>query len=291
MILVALLSLLGAQAREPGPAAPEPIVVTGQRAPDIVAARQHVVAITSTTEGQIARFQAPVCPNVIGMRPREEAVVVGRIRAVARAAGIETAPERCEPNLVLIVTPSGQRLIEALRQRRPAVFRDVTPAEMRALLRPDAPIRVWRTTEIINEDGIGVSESRTLTVRTASILTEPTRQATLQSVVVIEDGAANGKSLGQLADYTVMRALAGARPPEGGSGAGATILGLFQDATPPPELTRLDRGYLAALYRVAANLRSTTQMARMARMIAQGQGLEGEAGADPGDPPSDAPQP
>lgn len=271
MLGLAMTLLLAGQAPRAEPAAPDGIVVTGQRM-DAAEARNHVSDITPTVQGQLARFRAPVCPQVIGMGTRQAAVVVDRIRAVAAQAGIPAAAPDCQPNLSLIVTPNGRHLIEEVRRRRPSVFAGLSPVEMRRLLRAAGPVRVWRTTELLNEDGFMVSHiTGALTIRSASIISQPTQQATLQSVVVIDDAAADGKSLGQLADYAVMRTLAGARAPRNGAGGGDTILALFApNARTPPALTPLDMAYLSALYRSAPNQGSMQQMARISTMIARG---------------------
>lgn len=272
--MLGILALLFAAQQPPiSPGQPDnEIVVTGERPLRTEEARRHVNAITQTAEGQIARFQGPVCPVVVGMSPREAAVVIARIREVAANAGIQSADPGCRANLALIVTPDGRRLVAELHRRRPRVFAGLEPHQMRRLLRNDEPVRVWRSTELLNEDGFGVNPvTGMLTVRSASIISEPTQLATVQSVVVIEDAAADGKSLGQLADYAAMRTLGGARPPQAEQAEGSTILNLFyQAAQAPLALTALDSAYLRALYASRANQRSVQQMGQMSRMIAEG---------------------
>jgi hypothetical protein len=290
MLMAAMALLAGAQ---PAPTpAPQPqdqdIVVTGQGPVTVQEARRHVNAITTTQDGQLTRFHSPICPTAIGMGPRETAVVTARIRAVAAAAGVRTQPPGCQPNMALVITPDGRRFVQGLRRARPQIFSRLEPREVRQLLHGEGPVRAWSQTEIFNEDGVAPSGTpgsggRMMRVYSASIILESTQYATLQSVVVVDDSAADGKSLGQLADYAVMRTLAGTRPPRGPGTSSATILALFDEGGQAPEaLTTLDSAYLAALYRSNPRQRSMQQMSQMSRLIAQDTARaeqEGEAEA------------
>jgi hypothetical protein len=284
LTLIAALALQ-AQPAQPAPAAPSPppaddtIVVTGQLPVTPAEARRQVNTVISTHEGQIARFFGAVCPTVIGPEPAMRRVIALRMRAVAAEAGVEVAPPGCRANVALIIVPNGPAFVRALRAARPALFATVEAGDLRRTLAQHEPVLSWNSTEEISEDGFAVNpESGTLQVRSASIISEPTRLSTVQAVVVVEERAADGKSLGQLADYAVMRAIAGARPPNGRSGAPpSTILALFdRGVNAPLELTRFDRAYLRALYRSRANQRSMAQMAQMSRIIAQEAAREAE---------------
>jgi hypothetical protein len=270
--MLAMLALLLAaqEVRGSSPPQDEQIIVTAPSAIEVRQARRHVNAIGQTIEGQIARFRAPVCPLAIGLRRAEAAFFVERIRVVAAEAGIPTAPAGCRANLVVIMAQDAHRLVNELYRQRPAIFARLPNPELRRVLRGDDPVRIWRTTEILNEDGFTVNPvTGILTVRSASIISAPTQQATVQAVVVIDQNAANGNSFGQLADYVAMRAVGGAREPRGGAEAGATILTLFRaPAEAPPELTELDRSYLTALYRSRPDQSSMQQMSQISRLMA-----------------------
>lgn len=285
--LAFLLAVQAAAAQPPQaqPPADQTIVVTGQQPVTPAEARRQVNSVVSTHEGQISRFFAPVCPTVIGMPATHARVVALRMREVARQAGVEVGAVGCRANVALVIVPDGRAFIRGLRNARPGLFATVEPGAVRAMTERRAPVLSWMTSEPINEDGFAVNpQTGTLTVRSASIISEPTRQSTVQAIVVIEERAADGRSLGQLADYAVMRAVAGARPPVGGAGrAPSTILTLFDAGNDAPaEATRFDRAYLRALYRSRANQRSMGQMAQMSRMIAAeaAREAEAEAGAD-----------
>ena len=151
------------------------------------------------------------------------------------------------------------------------MFADLNSAEWKRALR-DGPVHAWNAIELRNEDGqaIGAGDASrppSLVVKSASILTLPTVQATVQSVVVLDDDAVLGKSLTQLADYVAMRTLAGARPPKSGADAG-TILTLFDPgAIAAPELTSLDRSFLRELYRGNENSRAIAQKSQISNRI------------------------
>ena len=282
--MLSLLALLAAQSVSPPTNAPaaeqreDEVVVTGELPVTPAEARRQVNTVISSREGQISRFLVPVCPTVAGPAPAVRRVLALRMREVAAAAGVEVAPPGCHANVALVIVPDGRAFVRGLRAARPALFADVRADDIRQVLARRQPVLSWTSSEAVNEDGFAARDGGTLQVRSASIISEPVRLSTVQSVVVIEEQAAEGKSMGQLADYAVMRASAGARPPRQRDGAApSTILTLFDPgADAPAELTRFDRAYLRAVYRSRANQRSVSQMAEMSRMIAAEAAREAE---------------
>ena len=109
----------------------------------------------------------------------------------------------------------------------------------------------------------------TLDIHTASRIRMSTQQVTLQSIVVIDDEAAVGKSLTQIADYAAMRTLAGARPPRE-AGTADTILALFDKdgGSRPQSLTRLDSSFIKELYSGEGTATARQKANRISRRVA-----------------------
>ncbi|RYD58924.1 MAG: hypothetical protein EOP60_02495 [Sphingomonadales bacterium] len=230
-----------------------PIVVTGKKTTPKQDAMRQLRQIVTTVDGQLARFADPICPMVLGLSPESGLAVAGRIREIAAEAGAKLAPDRCNPNIVIIIAADADVFTAALRKRFPRMFAGVRPGELRRSKR-EGPVHAWNTVEVRNEDGESLAggegdDPPTLEIHTASRIVMPTQQVTLQSIVVIDDEAAVGKSLIQIADYAAMRTLAGARPPRL-AGLAETILSLFDKdgAVPPQSLTQLDSSFIKELY-------------------------------------------
>lgn len=250
------------------------IVVTGQKRIPAKEAHHYVRQISSTVGDQMARFRDPVCPAVIGLNAQYADTIARRIRQIAQRAGAPVDKEKCRPNLVVIVASDADRLVRDARKHIPWLFAGLETTELRRAMR-DGPVHVWNTTQVRNEDGQGLKANNTgaggdapmLEVKTASFITLPTEQATVQSMVVLTADALLGKSLTQIADYVAMRALAGARPPVDPT-PGDTILTLFDPgATPPPGASSLDVSYLDALYHSRPNQSAIKQKSEISRRL------------------------
>lgn len=278
LVGAALLASMDARAQEAPPAsAPqdEAIVVTGQREVPPEVAHRYVRQISSSIDGQLTQFREPVCPLVLGFASQYNEIVAQRIRKVATDAGVKVAGEKCRANLVLMIAKDADSLVKAMRTKTPGLFERVDDTDLKRAFEK-GPVHVWNSTDLRNEDGqsMGHSSSKegsafanVLNVKSASIIELPTQRAIVGSMVVIDDDATLGKTLTQIADYTAMRALAGARPPRQDIEAD-TILTLFDPgATPPPTATLVDQSYLHGLYDSRPTARSTSAMGRISGRI------------------------
>ncbi|HEX8302303.1 hypothetical protein [Sphingomonas sp.] len=275
--LILIAAALGwseyAIAQNAAPAQDEAITVTGRKLP-AKAVHRYVRQITSSVDGQLTRFNQPVCPTVIGFPEQYGGIIAKRIRRVASEAGVRLAKEKCRANLVLIIARDADMLVRQWRAKSPGIFEGVDSSALQVAYR-SGPVHVWNTTELLNEDGQRASGG-TMTVKSASILTLPTQHAIAGSMIVIDDDVTIGKSLTQIADYAAMRALAGATPPREGLEAD-TILTLFDSSVSAPlAVTAVDRSYLAGLYSGRANLSSTSAMQRISRRIRRDAEARGE---------------
>jgi hypothetical protein len=242
------------------------ITVTGERpaAPAIV--RGYVRQISPNVNGQLPRFHDPICPEVIGMSDRYAQIIMRRIRTVAAGAGIKVAKEKCHPNLVLMFASSSDDLVKAMRSKVPWIFDGVINADLQRAYE-SGPVHAWVNTETHNEYDMPTSAGGTMKILAGSRIRMPVQQVILSSVVAIDQDEVPGRTLNQIADYAVMRGLAGARPPKQGIDAD-TILTLFDaNGTPPLEATSMDRSYLAGLYRTQPTARGGSAKGAILRDI------------------------
>ncbi|MEP9360673.1 hypothetical protein [Sphingomonas sp. KR3-1] len=247
------------------------IVVVGAREVPPATAKRFVRQISSSVDGQLARFAEPVCPLVAGLGPDAARAIEARLRAVARDAGAKVGEPGCHPNIALMVAHDADNFVKALRTRFPGFFGNLNTADLRKALR-EGPVHAWSTIEVRDELGNGADSDddgiQYVGVSQASRITLPTRQVTVKSIVVIDDKAVVGKSVVQIADYVAMRTLAGARPPKDGSNVDS-IITLFDKGSTftDPELTALDQGFLQGLYASRDDVNSIKQSGTIARRI------------------------
>lgn len=257
MILLAVVAVAApglAQDKE------DPIVVEGRMADPLATLRQ-VRGIARDVDGNMSRFENPVCPGIVGMPANLAAAVLKRMRSGVSEVGAELASENCVPNLTVIITDDGRALVEGLLAKSPQLFGHQSNSEMAALRSSQGPAWVWQTTQAKRADGMPVpsleqvspggaqAKRRAYAVPNAKMsrLTSTVRQDTGLAFVVLSRGAIEGKTLTQIADFGLLRGLAGtAAGAEDATGA-QSIAALFTPAA-PEGLTTFDRAYLTSLY-------------------------------------------
>ena len=96
-------------------------------------------------------------------------------------------------------------------------------------------------------------------------------------IILFDRDKVQGKTLRQLAGYTVMRVFARTRDAKGPD-APNSILTLFDSdvAAPPDGLTQFDRAYLAALYEGPAHLPGLDKILRVNHQLAKTKAADGE---------------
>jgi len=272
-MLQLLLSVAAATALQAAPAPQDTVVVTGRRALDEGQARKAVNDISVTPDLQMARYHDPVCPLVTGLPAEAGELVQDQIRDVARQVGLKTAATRCDANLIVMVAGDGQLLFADIRRTKPEWLNGVSRRDVEAIAKGKGPVRAWSVTSLRNEDGVSLTPSKdgsappTLRVQSASILKQTTRQQLDGSVIIIDRGALNGRTLGQIAHYAAMRGLAMTRPPAGDQVG--TVLKTFDNPAAPRSLTAFDLAYLKSLYAGDGRDTGAQDRARMAKTIAE----------------------
>jgi hypothetical protein len=226
--------------------------------------KRFIASITEPARDEsLATWQLPICPLVAGM-PRDMAeFVLRRISQTALDAHAPLAPEKCHPNLLLIVTAEPEELLRKWRRRYPRTFNEARGvAGIKRFIDSPLAVRTWYnvddgcpgtlTYDITANSGSGNQfpfASCSHTGALGSRLTW-TNVRVITSVILVADAQRiKSVNLGQFADYVGLIALAQIRLDKD-PGAAPTILRLFTDANEsrPQGLSRWDSAFLKSLY-------------------------------------------
>lgn len=286
LILASLLAANG----QPTPPPQESIVVTGNRlAPaeaERVAAQFVRAAGVGIDDRPVARWQEPVCISIQGLQDQYAGILRRRMEQVAGAVGVRLAPSGCEPNIGIIFTAEPLQSLRNIETRRPGYFRELSATDRAALFRAGSPIRwLYGTTTTSIEgremtDGaqmgipsvLGVDQRQLAAVGSApmtfgygaSSVSTGVARVLRGAAIIVDLGALDGQSMGQLGDYIAMVAFAEMRARE--PMPTGSILNLFTP-TPPTGLTYQDRAFLTTLYRLQLDRRGRRHRAIMMREL------------------------
>lgn len=270
----------------------DPIVVQGQRRQIAQALRK---LIQPSDSEQLARFEDEICPMVIGMPKDWTASLTRMIRDNVTAIGGKVGKPGCTVNAAVIFIDQPLELVKAFAEAEPGYF-NMTPRELAKFTAVQRPVTSWHVTDMRGRDGEELGSVRSITDPgsganlptdssakvtrnfTAGRLVSPVREDMLVGFVVVDRMATPGKSLRQLADLATMHLLLDVNPDAGANDPGS-ILSLFEQrpegVTPPPRLSRFDRGALRGFYTQRENNRSARQQAEnIAKAIEKGAGEE-----------------
>jgi len=117
----------------------------------------EVRTISAETDGQLARFQQPICPSVRGLAASYLEQVETQIRQLAPTAGLRIGPTGCKANLIVVVAPNGRPFIKTLKQKRPELLIALTIVEYNELLDNPEPAFLWQSTDLKRADGGSVN--------------------------------------------------------------------------------------------------------------------------------------
>ncbi len=289
-LLAMLVSALPAHAGPP-PATGEPIIV---RPPPTEAERKkelrdftREVIRPARMNQPVAKFVFPVCVTVLGLSPEDAAVVAERIRENAEALGVgaDRKPD-CTPTIrVAFMAPAAGPSSGWLSMESPQLAH-LASYQRERVLAEGGPVRAWNRVVVRDFNGdplklagaraIGGMDLGPLQIEPYSA-TDPivTTEITAAAVLIARD-AADGLTLGQLADYATMRTLLGTGAPEGDTPA-PTILTLFGDPQAPAGLTDFDRALVRELYNASRNAKPRRVFNDIARaaVAAERSGLAG----------------
>jgi hypothetical protein len=260
----ALLALpAAAAAQEEAPTADQEILVERERVIDIAGANDVAQAVAGRPRSRepMARFNAPLCLSLAIDDPERGVLIGQRIIANARAAGIAIAKPKCPPNALVLIGDNVRDTIEQRRRSGRRFFVRLKRHEIDRLMRVRDPVYVFHDILVSGRTGR---------------IARQIRKDMIAGVVIMERAPSEAFTPEQVADYITLRLLAPTREMEElARGAPRTIMTLFAaPETAPPEMSRFDRRYLAALYCLPTSSHAIEVLLTVARSLA-GEGQRG----------------
>jgi hypothetical protein len=281
---VAAPSVAFAQPQEQQDPVGRDIVVQGIRDLD----RQvgdFVIALTDVPmSGQISRFDWAVCPNVVGLSDRQNALAADRMRQVAEAAGIRVGKAGCKGNILVMVADDVPAVMKWLRSKHFDLFEGVPSRRIREMSRGGSAV-AWHVEGLLDADGVEVPRDRDTGLHVIERTDTPSRISTVSrphfaaAVVVFDGRALEGLTVVQLADYAAMRAFARTDPSRLRDSSAPSILSVVDapmGSAVPITLTQWDLAYLKALYSATENRRAGQQRGEMSRQMGRELKRHGE---------------
>ena len=249
------------------------IVVTGKAAPptrrDVYDQALELSRAGRQYDENLARFQVPVCPGVIGFKSKAAEVIIARIRTNAARGGVRLAKGQCSPNLIVAIVDDGRTLLSNLERTRPQIFSLISASERAEMLTDESPVRVWNNIVTLRDDGLPIPRSADGQEMLPSVWGYTNRwfvkfhRDILAALVVFDREQILDMTYVQIADYATMRGLTHTRAAKGDEPM-STILSLFAgESRSVPELTSFDIGYLRSLYWEAATESSVSKLLRI----------------------------
>ncbi|RNJ63414.1 MAG: hypothetical protein EDM03_03110 [Porphyrobacter sp. IPPAS B-1204] len=255
LALAAVLALPAA-AQE---AEPPPIVVEGEK-------RQTEEALTDLArdlagnpraDRPLARFEKPLCLMVAAENAELGREIAARIIDNAKAAKVRVRGSGCSPNALVTFSDDAHSQLREIRKSGRRLFAGLSARELDEALDARDPVYVFQTSTTTAASGQALLRPQPDVAPVNKVfamgrLSRLTREDMLAALVVIDNGAVAGLGPLQIADYASLRLLAPTGEVDAREAGGPrTIMTLFADPdSAPAAMTRFDRAYLAALYRM-----------------------------------------
>lgn len=214
----------------------------------------------------LPRYSSPICIFVYGLNKDYGAALIEKMHKNIADVGLKLDKDGCQPNLVVAFVDDAAKEIENFKTRKKFswLFSSLDRFEVKKLSQETGTSRAWRTTVPGSRFGIELERTRFVKGLAAELpgevydnpeassgrLTAATSNLVKASIVMMEWGGVNDKTVGQLADFATMRALL---PVNEITNAEAqtidSILSIFTSNGGPDALTEFDKAYLQAYYR------------------------------------------
>jgi hypothetical protein len=225
----------------------ETVQVTATREQLREAIVTFVSNLTRRDGENVARWSSPICPSVSGVTPEQGEFIRSRVLEIARSVRAPVGrKEKCQPNLLVILTEQPAALWQSWRTRSPGMFYEQSQVEIARALETPRPVSAWTNAMMINADGTrGVDSNRLVDSHIKASVAED-----ISSVILMVDTTATGAvTFGQLADYIAMVALARIDLDADFGDAGSILRVFAKKEGAPKRLTNWDHAFLKALYR------------------------------------------
>jgi hypothetical protein len=247
------------------------IVVTGTRDMERQV-RDFVGALTQAPSGgQLSRFEAAICPTVVGVSPAQKQAIVTRMKRVAGAAGIAVGGASCTPNVLVVVTGEKKAFVEGLWKRHSYYFGQMSAGDVRKLASEPGPAAAWhvdgppRTADGVELQQAGGGPYVNRTTRNPSRIGAAARPQFAAAAVVVEMKALDGLTTTQLADYAAMRTFARTDPRRLPETAPSILRALEapMGSEVPITMTPWDLAFLKSFYAAPRNLSAASQRSQI----------------------------
>jgi hypothetical protein len=301
-IFIALLTLGAAAAAQPKPSV-ESVTVTGTKSRAAIAGFVQSLAKPTHLTGKLTRWETPICPLAVGLKPEHLKFVTDRLKQVAAEAGASVDPKPdCRVNIQIVFTSAPQALLDNVRKNQPTFlgYHD-SEAQADQLARIVRPIQAWYMSERVDQRGNveieGAKHTDFLEVQaympgrqppwitiqlpnasavssTSTRLGDGMRSRFHQVMIVIDPGKLAELDMGTVADYIALVSLTELADPNACQGLPSIVNLLATSCTPVDALTDNDRGYLRGLYHMSPDQNASVQQDEIGYQMQQS--LEGK---------------
>jgi hypothetical protein len=291
-----LISAGAASAQTPDTASSHAVPGVTVTAPSNLTPAQQVERFGQVdSKGRLARWDQPICPVVAGLPADFDTFVIKRIRAAATQVGANVAPEACNLNIAILITPHPAEVARKLadfKARQWATNRwPLDKTKLEAFASSKDPVRWLYVSDTTQTSGGNVATPASIAAGgdvlaaifksalpsapqfdrvTSSRLHPAGDEAFSRIVIVVDANRIAGLSAGQVADYLAMASLAQVRAESSFAGTD-TVLNLFAPGFDaghrPAGLTHWDLDYLTALYGSDGQTTYSAQVSHIATRI------------------------
>ena len=235
----------------------------------------------------IERWNTPICLMVEGLPPDSSDLVRDRVLQAATAAHVPLAGNDCTGNLYIIASSDPDDLLKDMLEHNPTMYYTQNGrTAIERYLHSRRPVRVWYNTGencagnpgnatpvapalqgTPLESYMNNSSGLSFCPGGGSLVVHEGLPSIRSAIIVADKSRLKGISLGQLAAYVSMIALADVHL-DADAGEVPTILRLFQHSkTPPQDLSRWDRALLYSVYNTDQS--STIQVSEVKAAVVQ----------------------
>ncbi|HMH65376.1 MAG TPA: hypothetical protein VK515_07305 [Rhizomicrobium sp.] len=275
LALVALLACAATVEAQPLPT--EHVTVNAAKLAPAEKLRDFVRTYTarSGAAGKMARWKSGICPVVTGLPEAHSKFVTARVRQVARQVGAPVGAATCKANIDIVFTLHPQVLMDDVRQKHHVYLGYHEVAEEARLATVTHPVQAWYTTQTVDLQGdatvddklrnnggysiagpmgtLNVTEPAPAVHVTGSRLMDGLSSELYHVIIIVDLARVHGQTVGALADYAAMLALAQTQSFE----ACAPVASITNLVSPDceaslkaDEITDNDLAYLSGLYSI-----------------------------------------
>ena len=288
---------------------PESVTVTGTKSREVMRGFVDSTAAPTHLLGKIARWETPICPYAVGVKPGAVDFVVARVKEVAEKVGAPVSTDgKCKFNIEIVFTKTPQALLDDMKKNQPGLLGFHGGSEERDRLATfKRPIQAWYSTATQDLRGkTEVDSARTTSIGQGLLVMAPCEiikgnggrgpnavcwrympgvqkaevtgsrigsglRSTLHHIVIVVDPRqVAGEELDAVSDYIAMMAL--------------TQLGSLDNCQTLPSIVNLlpkgctsrtgrlsetDLGYLRGLYRMRSGMELVVQKNEIASEMAK----------------------